>query len=82
MIAYSMPVSDLADEVRATNCSLSLEPCVDVLHIAHCLPAHWASVQPLRTLAARYVVTTGTEHRGDQFIHAHSAQPLILDLEE
>ena len=52
-----------------------------MLHIAHCLPAHWTPIEPLGALVAGHIVTTGTEHGGNEFVHAHGTQPLILDLE-
>ena len=54
----------------------------DILHIAYWLSAHWTLVQSLGALVAGNKVPTRTEHRGDEFIHTHSAQPLVLNLEQ
>lgn len=56
--------------------------CVYKLHVAYWLPANWTLIQLLGTPLARHVVPAGAEHGGDELVHAHVAQLLVLDLHQ
>lgn len=52
---------------------------VDKLHVTYWLSTHGTLVQLLGTAFAGHIVSTGTEHWGDELIHAYIAQLLVLN---
>ena len=55
---------------------------VDELDIAHWLSAHGTLVQLLGTPLTCHVMATRTEDGRNQFVHAHIAQLLVLNLHQ
>ena len=79
---YNRMSVNLASRLWHCVYNIQSEPGVDMLHVAHCLPAHRAPVQPPGTLVAGHIVATRTKHARDELIHAHRTEALVLNLEQ